>query len=362
MIRSKALDILFKYGTAFLSCGVAYFFTQGLRPLFDTHFFEFFQAAVVISAWYGGRGPGVVAATLSFLLIDYFFLHPILAFTMSGTDFWRLVIFELVALLTSSLSGKLKRSNAQLEAARHDLELRVEQRTKELYLANEVLTNEVAHRLEAEKALLDISNREQRRLGQDLHDGLGQILAGVKFMTRALRESLTQQSIPDAERVATIESQLREALSYVDTVSRGLYPVELEAHGLTAALHELAERTSAVYSVVCRFLLLKQISFDDGALTNHLYRIAQEAVMNALKSGHARRIHIRLFERDNKIMLSIADNGIGIGNVAMRKGMGIKMMEYRARVIQGKIKFRSRPNGGTLVVCEIPKGALNESR
>jgi signal transduction histidine kinase len=335
---------------------VALLLTKQIRPFADSHFFELFQAAVVLSAWFGGVGPGVLAATLSFLLIDYYFIVPINAFLFNPVDEWRFIVFEAVAVLTGSLSGKLKRAYVELGRAHDQLEVRIEERTQQLSQANRHLRAEIEQRAQAEKALLDISNREQRRLGQDLHDGLAQILTGVKFMTNSLQKDLADKALPESERMGVIESQLRDALTYVDTISRGLYPVELETNGLMAALDELSEKSSKVYSVACRFVRWKNISIDDGAVANHLYRIAQEAVINAIKGGKAKKIHIRLFQRKHELVLSVADNGVGLGNAAMRKGMGMKMMEYRARIIKGTLQFRSRRNGGTLVRCAFREG------
>ncbi len=348
-----------RYGFALVVCMAAFFITKGIQPFFDTHLFEFFQAAAVLSAWYGGRGPGIFAASVSFLIIDYHFLHPINHLVMNSTDFMRLVIFEAVAVLTSSLSGKLRTANARLKEAHVELEQKVTERTEELSRANSDLKSEINQRLEAEKAMLDVSNREQRRLGQDLHDGLSQIIAGVKFMSQGLKETMLARSAPETKMVSMIESQLGVALEYVDTVSRGLYPVELEVSGLMAALTELTEKTSAVYPVTCEFRCWTNIPIEDGAVANHLYRIAQEAVINAVKSGGAQRIRVRLSREHERTTLTVVDNGIGFGNKPLRKGMGIKMMEYRARLIGAIFKIKSRAKGGTVLTCRIPKGTNN---
>jgi signal transduction histidine kinase len=237
-----------------------------------------------------------------------------------------------------------------------DLEDRIRQRTAELSLANEILKREIRHREEAESAILDISNREQRRLGQDLHDGLCQILAGVKFMAQSVGDEMIEASLPQSKKMAIIESRLAEALTFVDTVSRGLYPVELEASGLVAALNELSTRTSRVFSVACSFRAPEQFSIGNTAIATHVYRIAQEAVANALKGGHAKRIRIRLLRENSGAVLSVVDNGVGFGNRTPRKGMGMKIMEYRASVIGGALKVRSRPRGGTLLQCTFMTG------
>lgn len=331
---SVAEHLFLSYSLSIILSLAALGLTSQIKPFFDTHFFEFFQAAVALSAWYGGLGPGLVAAGISFLLIDYYLIHPLNAFVFTGTDFIRVVIFLSVAVLISWLSGRLKKSQKELEE-------KVEQRTKELSEAN--------------KAILEISNREQRRLGQDLHDGLSQILTGVKFMTQSVREELVEQKNPETSKVEKIEAQLKEALTYVDTVSRGLYPVELEANGLESALKEMADKMSKVYSVSCQFLMPIPMHVNDGAVANHIYRIAQEAVINAIKGGKAKKIKIRLISREDDNLLTIIDDGVGYGNAPMRKGMGVKMMEYRARVVDGSLRIKARRKGVTRVSCSFPR-------
>lgn len=320
---------LLSYGFAFLTSVFAGLLTRWTDPfLHTTYFFEFFQAAVVLSAWYGGLGPGVVAATVSFLILDYYFVPPINVFTI-GPDLLRLIVFGAVAILTSALSAKLRKANRRL-------------------------TKEISQRMESEKAIMEISNREQRRLGQDLHDGLSQTLAGIKLMTERVKQELKEKSAPETTKMAVIESRLAEALTFVDTVSRGLYPVELETNGLMAALEELAVKISKVYPVVCRFQCRRPVPLHDSATANHVYRIAQEAVINAIKGGKAKRIHLKLYHRGDHVILTVADDGIGLGNGPLRKGMGLKLMEYRTRVINGSLRFRSRPNGGTWVRSSFP--------
>lgn len=366
---NRRTKLVLSYGFALLVCPAALLLTKWMRPPLDTHFFELFQAAVLLSAWNGGMGPGILTSVISFFMIDYYLIPPLNVFAFNIKLQLGFIIFEAVAVLTGYLSGKLKWAKTELEAhiaelkdakfrlerVQDSLEIRIEERTRELSQANRELKSEIAQRIEAEKAILDITNREQHRLGQDLHDGLCQVLTGVKFMTQGLREALAEKDAPESKRMGVIESQLGNALSFVDTVSRGLYPVELEVHGLMAALQELAERTSKVYPVSCRFKCGAPVSVEDGAVANHLYRIAQELVINAIKGGKAKAIHIRLFHRDGgSTVLSVADNGSGFGHSPMRRGMGIKMMEYRARVINGSLAFKSRPRKGTVAKCSFP--------
>ena len=307
----------------------------------------------MISACYGGLGPGLLTAVMAIFVLDYFFIPPLHTLTLGFPDFLRLCVFAAVAIVTSSLSARLKETKADLVQSHDELEMRVRQRTEELSRVNTNLTEEIAHRREAEKEILEISNREQRRLGQDLHDGLCQILAGVRLMSENLKERLIVRSAPESADVEKIESRLDEALAQADMVSRGLYPVELDTNGLAAALDEMVRKISALYPVACRFISPKEVTMDNTTAANHLYRIAQEAVMNAIKGGKARQIHVRLRAHQGRVILSVAANGTGIRADKPRNGMGIKIMHYRARMINATLKFQSRSGGGTRVSCSF---------
>lgn len=348
-----ARDLVRRYGFAIAASCAALVLTYVFQRLITNPVFEFCQAAVVLSAWYGGFGPGITAGIVGALGLDYFFIPPLFELTLSADDFVRLVIFGAVAFLISWISSRLKQTNAELARSNQEMEARVRQRTDDLSHLNEILKTEVDQRLQAEKTILEISNREQRRLGEDLHDGLCQLLAGTRLVTLQVKKRLESKSIPEATDVATIESNLAEALAQADTISRGLYPVELETNGLMAALEELSTKISRIFPVTCQFICWQPVLISDGPVGLHLYRIAQEAAMNAMKGGKAKRINIRLKRRGARILLSIADNGVGFQTQSARKGMGLKIMGYRAKVIGASLQVKSRLNRGTVVTCSL---------
>jgi signal transduction histidine kinase len=352
-LRSSFLN----YGVAVMASVIAGLLTKWIDPFMGSaSFFEFFHLAIVLSAFHGGLGPGMVTATMSFLILDYFFIPPLNAFAL-GPHLLGLVLFEALAVLTSVLSGKLRSAKQRIERAHEELEERIRQRTEELSQANARLLQEVAQRREAERAILEVSTREQHRLGQDLHDGLCQTIAGVRLMVEHLREN----DGAGARTLETIDTQLTDALDQAYAISRGLYPVELETNGLMSALHELAAKLSKIHPVQCRFLCPRPGAIVDNTMATHLYRIAQEAAVNGIKGGKASRIHVKLIHRGPRAVLSIADNGTGLGNTAVRKGMGLTMMEYRARLINAELVFRSRRRGVTLVTCSFTTDARPES-
>ena len=217
-----------------------------------------------------------------------------------------------------------------------------------------LLKEQLSH---AENAVLEVSRREQRRLGQELHDGLCQTLVGLKFISEGLKQRLAYQGSPLANDARLIESQLSEALMQADALSRGLYPIEIEEHGLMEALKKWAAKISKCKNVQCRFNgrpPVEHVESLDIETTTHLFRIAQEAVTNAIKSGKAKHIDVNFSLNGPKGELIISDDGIGINSKPARQGMGLKIMEYRARSVQGSLLFREKPEGGTRVTCLFP--------
>jgi signal transduction histidine kinase len=349
-------DLARRYGFAIAVSCVSLVMTHYSQRVTHNDDFDICQAAVVLSAWYGGFGPGIFAATLSVLALDFFFIPPLYTLNLGFEDFIRLVIFGAVAILTTWLSSQLKKAKSALERSQQDLEARVALRTEELSRVNDDLKVEVEQRLQAEKTILDISGREQRRLGQDLHDGLCQLLAGTRLAALEVKKRLEAKSIPEASDVATLESNMADALAQADSISRGLYPVELESNGLMAALEELSAKISRIFPATCQFICWQPVLIPDGNVNLHLYRIAQEAVMNSIKGGKAKRINIRLKRRGSRVILSIADNGIGFQSATLRQGMGLKIMSYRAKMINASMQFKSHLNHGTVVTCSLNQG------
>jgi signal transduction histidine kinase len=331
----------FRYSFSILVTGIAFALTRSIHPLLEHHALDLFQGAVFLSAWYGGLGPGLLAAVVSMLSIDYFLMPPLYTLVLGLTDIIRLVVFGSVAVLISTLSGKLHEAQHALQQAHHDLKRRLEERTTEV---------------------LDVSGNLQRRMGQDIHDGLCQTLAGLRFLIEALKIKIRRGETPDLSESEKIQSRVETALTQAYSVARGLFPVELEANGLPSALEELAETVSKVYSVTCRLDCWSTIHIQDEMTANHLYRIAQEAVMNAVKSGKATQVRIHLFVRSGRIFLSVRDNGIGFDIQSVHKGMGLKIMEYRAAALNATLLIRRTPHGirvSSIVPSERPAGMLH---
>ena len=215
---------------------------------------------------------------------------------------------------------------------------------------------EVTDRKALEQEILEISNREQRRLGNDLHDGLGQELTGLSLLLKGLEVQLSREAPQYISQITKISDLLARAIQSTRSLARGLAPVNLERGGLPEALKHLAARCTDMYSLNCSFANggPRLPDLEEGAAT-HLYRIAQEATTNAARYARARSISIGLHTTGRKLQLSIADDGIGLSaGLAQRSpGLGLKIMEYRARMLGGTISFEE-PGTGTRIVLSAP--------
>jgi PAS domain S-box-containing protein len=220
-------------------------------------------------------------------------------------------------------------------------------------------TRDITRRVELEREILAISEREQRRLGHDLHDDLCQQLAGIEFLSQRLASDLAARSAVSAPRAKEIAQMVQRAMTQTRELARGLSPVRLEAEGLTDALRELAIGTRKVFGCDCRFRCDPPVLVPDHTVAIHLYRIAQEAVSNAIKHGQARRIELSVTAKGRSVTLAVKDNGTGIPRkLPKRKGMGLRIMRYRAEVIGGALLVEPVPGGGSRVVCTVTEGLL----
>jgi PAS domain S-box-containing protein len=219
----------------------------------------------------------------------------------------------------------------------------------------EGVARDVTERRRLEKEISEISTREQRRIGHDLHDGVCQQLAATAFLSEILADKLGEQNRPEATEARKITELVNQANQQTRGVARGLFPVRLEENGLVSALEELAENAAAFFDTRCEFYCESPVSIQSLAVAHHLYFIAQEAMLNAVKHGKASLIEIRLSaDGDNAGMLVIRDNGHGfVSPPADARGMGIRIMRFRAKMIGGGIQIQPRAERGTEVLCRF---------
>lgn len=216
------------------------------------------------------------------------------------------------------------------------------------------ISTNVTELRELERQLLEITENEKRRIGQDLHDDLGQQLTGIELMCQVLEQKLAAKSHAESRQAAEIARLVRQTISHTRRLSRGLTPVVLESEGLMAALRELAENTQELAGVNCAFHCPKPVLIEDNTVATHLFRIAQEAVSNAIRHGKAHKLEIGLIRLSNRIQLVIRDHGAGIPERLPKKnGMGLRIMQYRAGMIGGTLVVQKAARGGTTVACTV---------
>ena len=221
-----------------------------------------------------------------------------------------------------------------------------------------LVVQDVSERQHLEREVLDIANRERQRLGNDLHDGLGQELTGVALMLRGVATQLGRDGATAAPRLDEIVGLVNHAIESTRLMARGLAPVTIDRGGLGAALDELTTRSRASYGIEVSFRrgLPPDLPIDENT-ANHLYRITQEAISNSVRHGHAGKVIVRLAARAGQLELSVSDDGVGfVESPAPGRGMGLKIMNYRARMIGATIAIEPRRTGGTRVKCVCQPG------
>lgn len=216
------------------------------------------------------------------------------------------------------------------------------------------ISQDVTERRNLEREILIVGDRERRAISQDLHDGLGQLLTGIGFMSKALYDNLAATRHPGAAEAERIVNLIGQAVVQTRDVARMLSPIDLNADGLAAALEDLALGAERMSHVRFRCNIDPRSRITDGPLAYHLYRIAQECTTNALKHSQAKTVTISLFSNGgDSVRLEVADDGVGVREQALTNspGLGLSIMQYRARMIGAVLRVESQAGGGTVVTC-----------
>jgi signal transduction histidine kinase len=303
---------------------------------------------IALATWYVGRG---LAYALSILSVVLWIIGEFA--TGLQVSSWLVPVWNSAIRLAFyyAIIGMLH----HIRTLTNDLEGRVFARTADL-------RKEIVERERLERELLEVGERERRRIGYDLHDGLGQHLTGIALAVQVLRKKLQKQGVAEAEEAGKAVALIEEGVALSHKLAKGLQPVEMHAGGLMQALQDFAVTTSNMFKVACRFKCDAPILIADVATADHLYRIAQEATSNAVKHGHATSIVITLEVTEEGTLLKIADNGIGIIRPeAIDGGMGLRIMRQRAKLIGGVVEIVSLPRKGTIITCLLPL-AVEETR
>jgi len=212
-----------------------------------------------------------------------------------------------------------------------------------------------------EREIIDTSDKEKQRLGQELHENLCQYLVGISLLGNVLHEELLRLGLKQAEDARQITTLVKEAITEVRTLVKGLSTLPLEQdEGLSVALQELAEQARNIGRVKCRLRVPRSLHFITTAAAVHLFRIAQEAVHNAIKHAQATTIRITLANNRRSVVLTVQDDGIGFASSNTigddtSSGLGLHIMNYRSRAIGARLDIRQLEGRGTAVVCTMPK-------
>ncbi len=315
---------------------------------FEMLFAVFYLLEVGLAAWFIGRGFGLVMSVLSVMVWIGGDVAAGARYSSPFVPIWNAIILGVFYSIVVWLLTSLRSFHLELEG-------KVRQRT-------EALEKEMAERQRLEEQILQISEREQRRIGHDLHDGLCQHLTATALAGQVLAEQLQAKGMPETSEASKVVGMVEQGIDLARNMARGLYPVEMEAEGLMAAFQELADRIAKGAKVLCVFECSAPVLIHDAAKATHLYHIAHEAVRNALRHAKAKRIGISLSERDGLVKLTVEDDGIGLPEKGPTgSGLGLRIMAHRAEVIGGTFTIEPAPTGGTMVTCMFRRAATPTS-
>lgn len=304
----------------------------------EVSLFVFYALPILLVVWYGTRASGIAVAVLCMLAWWWANRegHP---YETKAGYLWatvsRFVYFACIAIGGTALRNQREADRARIEAL---------ERARSL-----------------EQDIVNVSEHEQRRIGQDLHDGLCQELAGIGCAVTMLKDELRAKSLEEAAAAEEIEGYIRDAGTRARDLARGIFPVLNENPELESALEELATFTSKVYHRHVDFVHDEGIVIESPKVAMHLYRIAQEAVGNALKHGKAKHVLITLRLKGDELCMKVEDDGCGIPRPLPRfAGMGIRTMGYRARLMGARLDIEPGASCGTIISCRMSAAGISQ--
>jgi signal transduction histidine kinase/FixJ family two-component response regulator len=214
---------------------------------------------------------------------------------------------------------------------------------------------DLSERKQAEAAVLRAIEQEQRRIGHDLHDGLGQELTAIAMLHNVVQKGIEAKGLPESATMIRLADMLKQATRQVRQISHGLQPVAAESGGLMSGLQNLVDQTATLPGRECHFICPHPVEVHAIEVSNHLYRIAQEAMQNALRHGNPKHVTVRLLGQEGRVTVEVQDDGTGLSSLPEKTGgIGLNTMRYRADAIQGFLEISSPHGGGTLVRCSAP--------
>ncbi|HEV2320500.1 MAG TPA: sensor histidine kinase [Verrucomicrobiae bacterium] len=307
-------------------------------------FSAFYLIPVALAAWFFSGAFGICISILSVVVSvagDY----------AAGANYSSLFVPLWNGIIGLTVYFVVVKTLTSLRKLHNELEERVRQRTN-------ALTNEMQERARLEKEILEIADREQRRIGHDLHDSLCQHWAATAMAGQVLSEKLAEKSLSEAADAKEIVKLAETGITLTRNLAHGISPAEMETEGLVTALREFTANVSKMFKVNCVFDCETPPQIADTATATHLYRIAQEAVNNAIRHGKPKQVLISFFDHKNRAELTIEDDGAGLpDDWRKNRGMGTRIMAHRARMIGGALSIEPNLTGGTFVKCSVPVSA-----
>lgn len=296
--------------------------------------FYLIPAALVI--WFGNVWLGLL---FSFLAILASIISDIAA-GIPKIQPWNMGMALLAYIIFTLLFSKLR-------TLLYELDQRVKERTA-------ALQHEMAERERLDQEIAEVADRERHRLGQNLHDSLGQHLTGTALAAEVLRGKLAIRGAVEVLDADKVVRYLEEGIDLTRNLARGFFSPELDADGLSVALQGLAANITERFGVQCNFSGAETVTVKDATTATQLYHIAQEAAMNAVKHANASKIDIHLANSDGKLDLTVRDNGAGFPDkLPQPPGLGLRLMAHGAALIGGKFLIDRNRNGGTVVTCKL---------
>jgi signal transduction histidine kinase len=308
---------------------------------FERSWLVFYLLPVALGTWFVGWRFGIIVCVLSVAVWIVGDIEAGAVYSSPSVPIWNASIVIASFLIVVWLLQRL-----------HSLLNHLEERIRQ---GTSALRQEMKMREQLEKDVTEAAERESQRIGHELHDSLGQHLTATSLALQVLRTKLARESSPRSKDVDQAVEMVEQGIDLTRNIAKGLFPLELEGEGLAAALRELSTITRRTHNVVCEFQSDPSVRLSDSITATHLYRIAQEAVINAIKHGHVSRIVVELFRNDGNLTLSIKDNGIGLpAALPEGRGIGLRIMSSRAGMIGGLLSVKNQAEGGTIVRCDLP--------
>ena len=336
-MEHKSRALLIPMSLAFLAVTGVLDYETG----FNLSFSAFYLLDVGFAVWFIGAPFALTIAVLSIVVSQVGDWAAGAHYSTILVPIWNALILITVYLTVVWLLQRLRDAQRRLENT-------VQDRTR-------ALTQEIAQRERVEKDILEISEREQRRIGHDLHDGLCQHLTATAMAGQVLGEKLAARSLPESADATELVRLIEDGITLARNTAHGIAPLEMESEGLVDALRALADNVSRTFRVACRVVCDSPPPIEDPAAATHLYRIAQEAVHNAVRHGHPKQIVVSLSRVRHRAQLTVEDDGIGLPeDWQTGRGLGTHIMAHRAVIVGGALSIEPNPTGGTFVSCSFP--------